>query len=152
MKRNILPALLFSALVLAVTGCASVPDPASIPPDTTVLELSQLGQESIDDNNYKAAEVYYQTIIDRYGTDAKSLTAAEFEIAHIRMKKKNWSEASTLLEGIIARYETTGGTGLPPEYLVLAKNDLARIPAESKPAEAKPAEAEKPAEAGQTAE
>ena len=34
------------------------------------------------------------------------------------------------LNTIIARYETSGGAGLPPEYLVLARNDLARIPEE----------------------
>lgn len=130
MKRTLLSASLATMIALAFAGCASIPDPATIPQDTTVLELSQLGQEAIDDSNYKAAEVYYQTIIDRYGTDPSALTAAEFEIAHIRMKKKEWVDAKARLETIIARYETAGGASLPPEYLVLAKNDLARIPAD----------------------
>lgn len=115
-------------LALGLSACASVPDAASIPAEMTVGELSQKGQAALDDDNYKAAEVYYQTIIDRYGTDTGTLTAAEFEIAHLRMKKKNWADAKVRLETIIARYESTGGAGLPPEYLVLAKNDLARIP------------------------
>ena len=48
------------------------------------------------------------------------------------MKQKEWTDAQTRLEKIIASYETTGGTDLPPEYLVLAKNDLARIPENKK--------------------
>lgn len=117
-----------AALTVSVTGCMSVPDPASISADSSVAELSQLGQSSLDDNNYKAAEVYYQTIIDRYGEDMNARTAAEFEIAHLRIKKGEWADAKARLETIIARYETTGGAELPPEYLVLARNDLARIP------------------------
>ena len=66
MKRHLMPALAAAALVLTVSGCQSVPKPDSIPLDTTVIDLSQRGQESIDDSNYKAAEVYYQLIIDRY--------------------------------------------------------------------------------------
>lgn len=130
MKRTLVSASLAAIIALAIAGCASVPDPSEIPQETTVLELSQLGQEAIDDSNYKAAEVYYQTIIDRYGSDPAALTAAEFEIAHLRMKKKEWADAKARLEAIIARYETAGGASLPPEYLVLAKNDLARIPAD----------------------
>lgn len=124
-------AILCAALSLFGAGCMSVPDPASIPADSSVAELSQLGQSALDANNYKAAEVYYQTIIDRYGTDMGAVTAAEFEIAHLRVKKNDWADAKPRLEAIIARYETTGGADLPPEYLVLARNDLARAPDKS---------------------
>lgn len=123
-----MPVLLLAVLLLTVSGCQSVPDPASIPSEKTVAELSQLGQTAFDKGNYKAAEVYYQLIIDRYGTDLGALTGAEFEIAHLRMKSKTWDDARKRLETIIARFDSTGGAGLPPEYLVLAKNDLARIP------------------------
>jgi len=123
-----LPALLGAAFMLAVTGCQSVPDPAEIPTDMTVAELSQSAQNMLEANNYKAAEVYYQIMIDRNANDPAAVTAGEFEIAHIRMMKKKWSDAKPRLEAIIARFESTGGAGLPPEYLVLAKNDLARIP------------------------
>jgi len=145
MKRTIVAASLLAVLLLAVSGCASVPDPSSIPPETTVADLSQSGQEALDDNNYKAAEVYYQLIIDRYGSDPKALTAAEFEIAHLRIKTKKWADARTRLETIIARYESTGGAGLPPEYLVLAKNDLKKIPAEAPAIVDAPAIVEAPA-------
>jgi hypothetical protein len=127
-----LPLLFSAVLLLAATGCMSVPDPSSIPADVTVNQLKQKGQEAFDYNNLKAAEVYYQIIIDRFGTDMSALTAAEFEIAHLRIKEKKWTDARTRLETIIARYDGEGGATLPPEYLVLAKNDLARIPATAK--------------------
>jgi outer membrane protein assembly factor BamD (BamD/ComL family) len=158
MKRQLMPALAVAALVLAVSGCQSVPKPESIPLDATVIDLSQRGQESIDNSNYKAAEVYYQLIIDRYGeSNMSALTSAEFEIAHMRLKKKHWADAKARLEKIIARYETAGGASLPPEYLVLAKNDLARIPADvikqldAQDKAAAPATAEAPAPAATTA-
>lgn len=124
----------FIAVVIVMiffTGCKSVPDPQMLPPEMTIIELSQKGQESLDTNNYKAAKVYYQVIIDRYGTDMGALTAAEFEIAHILLKQKKWEDSKNMLETIISRYEVTGGASLPPEYLVLAKNDLERLNKES---------------------
>jgi len=127
MKRTILPALLSLTIVLIFSGCMTVPKSSDIPADQTVIQLSQAGQESLDKSNYKAAQVYYQLIIDRFGTDAVALTAAEFEIAHIKIKQKRYSEARTMIDEIIARYEAAGATKLSPEYLVLAKNDLARI-------------------------
>jgi len=127
-KRNLLAAVPCAVLLLAAFGCASVPDPSKIPMELTVAELSQRGQAQLDDYNYKAAEVYYEAIIQRYGTDLGALTAAEFEIAHIRIKQKKWDQAKPMLEAIIARYDETGGAGLPPEYLTLARNDLLSIP------------------------
>lgn len=129
MKRTMCIALLSATLLLAVSGCASVPDPATVPAELSVAELSQRGQAAFDDKNNKACEVYYQLIIDRYGTNLAPLTAAQYEIAHLRMREKKWDDAKARLETIIARYDGVGGAGLPPEYLVLAKNDLARIPA-----------------------
>ncbi len=86
-----------------------------------------MGQNALDRNNYAAAEIYYDTVLERYAGDIRVVTAAEYEIAHIRVKQEHWADAKPLLEKIIARYETTGGAGLPPEYLVLARNDLARV-------------------------
>jgi len=128
MKRNFTPVLLGAVLLFALSGCMSVPDPADVPVELSIAELNQQGQKAFDASNYKAAEVYYQLIIDRYGTDLSALTGAEFEIAHLRVKQKSWDDAKVRLETIIARYAETGGAGLPPEYLVLARNDLKRVP------------------------
>ncbi len=127
-RKQLLPLAAALGIALAVMSCSSVPDASALPPEMSAIELSQKGQEALDRNKYAAARVYYQTIIDRYGTDNSLLTGAEFEIAHIFVKQKKWDEARPMLEAIIARYESAGGAALPPEYLVLARNDLAKIP------------------------
>lgn len=128
MKRNIVPVLIASVLALAATACQTVPDPATIPTDLTVAELKQNGQTALDSNNFRAAEVYYQTIINRFGTDLAVRTAAEYEIAHLHVKQKRWNEARPMLKEIIARYDSDADMKLPRNFLVLAKNDLKKIP------------------------
>lgn len=128
MKQHSIFIMAAAACLFAAVSCATVPDPESVPQDLTVPELNRLAQDAIDDNNDKAAEVYYTLIIDRFGSDPAVLTAAEFEIAHIRVKNEKYSDAARRLQTIISRYEATGGAGLPPEYLVLARNDLAKVP------------------------
>ncbi len=119
--------LTFLLVLFTAVSCKTVPLKEEIPEGLTTAELSLMGQKALDKNNYKAAEIYYQTIIDRYSNDMGAVTAAEYEIAHIRVKQKHWSSARPLLEQIIARYEMAGGAGLPPEYLVLARNDLEKV-------------------------
>ena len=109
-----------AVILLAFTACQTVPLKEEIPADLTAEELSLMGQNALDRNNYAAAEIYYDTVLERYAGDIRAVTAAEYEIAHIRVKQEHWAD-------VIARYETTGGAGLPPEYLVLARNDLARV-------------------------
>lgn len=128
MHKKVLTLVLLTVVALAFNSCKTVPNVEDIPLDATPIELAQKGQSALDANNYKAAEVYYQTLIDRYQGDPATTIAAEFEIAHLRMKKKQWHDAQERLEAIINAYNTTGGTNLPPEFLILAQNDLARIP------------------------
>ncbi|HHU36079.1 MAG TPA: hypothetical protein GXZ47_02500 [Treponema sp.] len=130
MKHPIFSTIVAAIALFSLVSCATVPDPESIPTDLSVAELSRRGQTELDNNNYKAAEVYYNLIVTRYGTDTAALTAAEFEIAHIRIKQEKYEDAASLLQNLIGRYETSGGAGLPPEYLALAKNDLEKIPKE----------------------
>ena len=130
MKHKAFFTSLSALLVFATVSCMTVPDPESVPDGLSVAELNLKAQESIDESNYKAAEVYYNLILERYGADPATATSAEFELAHIRIKRKDYADAAQRLNTIIARYETSGGAGLPPEYLVLARNDLARIPEE----------------------
>ncbi len=130
MKHTVFFTFLSALLVFATASCMTVPDPESVPEDLSVAELNQKAQEASDESNYKAAEVYYNLILERHGADSATATAAEFEIAHIRIKRNQYADAAQRLKTIIARYETSGGAELPPEYLVLARNDLARIPAE----------------------
>ncbi|MDR1747936.1 MAG: hypothetical protein LBR47_02635 [Spirochaetaceae bacterium] len=113
--------------VLFFAGCSTVPK--EIPEDLSASELTVLAQEQTDKGNNRGAEVYYQTIIDRYEYDASARIAAEFEIAHIKVKQRRWDEASQRLQALIAQYGTDTSMSLPPEYLKLAEIDLAKVPA-----------------------
>ena len=129
LEDNLGKMLAMAALAAALlsASCKSVPAKEEIPEGLSIQELSLQGQNALDRNNYNAAVVYYEVILERFGNNPRVVTAAEYEIAHIRVKQKHWNEAKPLLEGILARYEAAGGAGLPPEYLVLARNDLKRV-------------------------
>ena len=118
--------LLLGTVLMCLCSCMTAPK--NIPENATVEELTLLGQQSLDVSNYKAAEVYYSTIIKRFGSDMTTLVAAEYEIAHIRVKQKEWDEAKEMLERIVSYYDGEE-TALPPHYKKLALIDLDKIPA-----------------------
>ena len=104
----------------------TVPKESEIPEDTTAADLTQKAQEAFDASNYRAAYAYYQIILNRFSTDESVCVAAEYEIAHLHIKKKKWQDAYTALEKIITKYEGPMGMQLPPDYYKLAKIDYAR--------------------------
>ena len=63
MKHKALFTSLSALLVFATVSCMTVPDPESVPDGLSVAELNLKAQESIDESNYKAAEVYYNLIL-----------------------------------------------------------------------------------------
>jgi len=130
MKDIMKSASMVLAVLVLLLSCATVPDPASIPTDLSVAELNLRAHAAWDVNNFKAAEVYYQLILDRFGTDLAVRTAAEFEIAHLHIRQKRWDEARVMLEAIMSRYHETEPNTLPAKYYVLARNNLGRIPVE----------------------
>lgn len=113
-------------LSFCLIGCASVP--TDIPQDLSAAELTQKAQTAFDNGNLKAAKVYYQTILDRFSDDTSAVCGAEFELAHLEIKNKNWSEAKTRLTTLINKYKEDTNSNLPREYLILAQNDLKKIP------------------------
>lgn len=111
---------------LIIFSCASLPK--EVPEDASVEELILLGQSSLDVSNYKAAEFYYQTVINRYGSDLSVSVGAEYEIAHIRVKQKKWADAKERLENILSYYDSEMADYLPAHYKVLAEIDYKKIP------------------------
>ena len=125
MKKTIITSILVLFSILAFFGCQSVP--TDIPLDATEAELTKLAQAAYDNGNTKAATIYYETIIERFGDNTSSLIAAKFELAHILVKEKKYEEAKPLLEEIIGFYTDDFSRILPPEYKKLAQIDLAKI-------------------------
>ncbi|AIN94199.1 hypothetical protein [Treponema putidum] len=114
--------ILMTAISL-LFSCSSLPTDETVPANLTPIELNQRAQAELDNGYLRNALEYYKIIIKRYGSDASTRTAAEYEIAHIYISQNKWLEADDMLKTIIDRYEMAGGAGLAPKYLVLARKD-----------------------------
>ena len=130
---------IFAAVILiaassVLAACRTVP--ASVSEGISEAELLQLGQASLDNSNYKAAEFYYTKVIELYGQNISSVIAAEYELAHIKIKRKNFAQAKPALQRILANYDDPQTSSvLPPAYKKLVLNDLSKC--EPKPAKSK---------------
>ena len=113
-------------MTFSLFSCMTLPKESEIPEDSTPADLTQKAQEAFDSGNYRAARVYYEVILKRFATDESVCVAAEYEIAHLHIKKHQWKDAYTILEKIIAKYEGPMAMHLPPDYYKLAKIDYAR--------------------------
>ena len=127
-KKTIFIALVSFAIIFVVS-CASVPK--NIPLELSAKELNQKAQECTAAENYAGAEVYYKTLIQRFGMDTSVLVPAEFELAHVYIKQKKYDKAKPVLERVLSYYEVDNGS-LPREYKKLAQVDLNKIPQEEK--------------------
>ncbi len=117
---------LIVAVCISVYSCASVPE--DIPAGLTAEELVQLAQTSYDKGNVAAAEAYYEAILVRYHDDINAVIEAEYEIAHLKIKREKWQEAIPDLQRILSYYDLDVSGTLPPEYRKLAEIDLAKVP------------------------
>lgn len=113
-------------MVFSLFSCMTVPKESEIPEDATAADLTQKAQEAFDSGNYRAARVYYETILKRFADDESACIAAQYEIAHLHIKRHQWKDAYAILEKIIAQYEGPMAMHLPPDYYKLAKIDHTR--------------------------
>jgi outer membrane protein assembly factor BamD (BamD/ComL family) len=128
MKRMLFGLFNFLACVLFFFSCASVPTESDIPQNLSPAELAQQAQNNFDLGSVETAQVYYQTILHRFADDPVAVASAEFELAHIKIKKKQWSEALVLLDALIEKYDNDTLYELPRSYLKLAELDREKIP------------------------
>jgi outer membrane protein assembly factor BamD (BamD/ComL family) len=108
-----------------LASCSHIPK--SIPDDISAKELVQRAQEATDAYHYDAAIVYYRTLNERFGSDPLYKSTAEYEIAFIAYKQKNYSEAKAGLELLLKEYSSPEGASYPPRYAVLAKKVIEKI-------------------------
>lgn len=125
-KKILFVTTIFLAVIF-VASCASIPK--EIPLELSAKELNQKAQECTAAENYAGAEVYYKTLIQRFGMDTSVLIPAEFELAHVYIKQKKYDKAKPVLERVLSYYEVDTGS-LPREYKKLAQIDLDKIPQE----------------------
>ena len=126
MKIKNIASLWCIIMIFSLFSCMTVPKESDIPEDANAADLTQKAQEAFDAGNYRAARVYYETILKRFADDESACIAAQYEIAHLHIKRRQWKDAYTILEKIIAQYEGPMAMHLPPDYYKLAKIDYAR--------------------------
>ncbi len=122
-KTYVCIAILFA---LVITACKSPPE--EIPPGITEAELIQMAQSAVDDNNYDNARYYYGVMLSLFGSNPASVVIAEFELAHLDVKEKNYKEAEVALNRVLAYYEDPQlSMMLPQSYKKLAEIDLEKV-------------------------
>lgn len=126
MPRTVILLPLLASAVLF--GCRTVP--TEVPSDLTPQELFQLAQEEADRGNYPAAEVYYQTVLDRFPNDPQQIAAARYNVGLMQYRDGRSEEAQATLEELVAIYEADEIPGLPAWPEVLGRIILAEIAAE----------------------
>ena len=123
--RVSLPALL---MAVAASPCMGLGAKKEVPPEASDREIIQMAQQAFNNSNFKLSEHYYNVLLQRYGTNTVDYIIGKFEIAHIAIRKKDYSTAVPILTEIIDIYDETPTGELPPSYKVLAQNDLKKVP------------------------
>ena len=113
------------ALVLLTASCVIVP--IVVPENLTTAELIQRGQEASDRNRYSVSLQYYEAVIERYPFDIEKVIAAEYEIAFIHYKQKQYSRSKTEFYALLERYNVPDEELLPAQFKILSNIVLAKI-------------------------
>jgi len=115
-----------AALIILAVSCVST-ESIEIPHDLTTAELIQRGQEASDRNRYAVSLQYYEAVIERYPSDINSVIAAEYEIAFIHYKQKNYELSKTEFYRLLGRYNTPDQELLPAQFKILSNIVLGKI-------------------------
>lgn len=116
-------------LALILTGFfISCKSTKVVPEDATAAQIIQMGQNAFSSNKYEEAENYYETAIERFGSDPKVYVEAKYEIGHIYVKTKDYEKASKCFNEIIDLYNLDNRGQLPGTYKKLAQLGLSKIP------------------------
>jgi len=115
--------LLFVFLPL-LFACAS--GPVDVPLEMPPAKIIQKAQEASDVNKYNLAHEYYKVLQERYGDMDEYLAVAEYEIAFIHYKQKDFVTARKGFETLLARYKQERND-LPPQFKALSERMLNRL-------------------------
>ena len=124
LKHVALAALIITAIT--AVSCIST-GPVEIPDGLTAAELIQRGQEASDKNRYNVSLQYYEAVTERFPFDIDNVIAAEYEIAFIHYKQKNYELSKTEFNSLLARYNTPDQELLPAQFKILSNIVLGKI-------------------------
>ena len=125
MKRFVL--IISAVLLLGLASCKTT-EVENIPADLTAAQLLQLGQDAESASQYKAAEKYFVTTIQRFGLDNAIYVEARYELGNCYLKEKKFDMAKGCFTEILSMYENSGIGELPAAFQKLANIGLGKIP------------------------
>ncbi len=123
MKRFFLICVLIPVFFIA--ACAS--GPIVVPEDMSPSEIIQRAQEASDRNRFNDAKQYYEVLLERHATNIDLVCTAEYEIAFLNYKQKNFEEAHAGFEQLLSRYEGPDAILLPPHFKILAEKVMGKM-------------------------
>ena len=127
MKLTTIWAFIAAALFAGLLTASCANRPVVVEEDLTPMELIQRGQEASDRNRFTAALQYYEALLTRFPYDIDSICAAEYEMAFIHYKQKDYDLARSGFNHLLTRYDTPDEELLPPQFKILSNIVLARI-------------------------
>jgi len=114
-------------LAAALLVCSCATGPTVVPENLSPAELIQRAQEASDRNRYEVSLEYYEAIIERFPFDIDNIIAAEYEIAFIHYKQKQYETAKAEFGDLLERYNTPDEALLPPQFKILSLKILEKI-------------------------
>lgn len=119
--------LIFSIVILALFASCATTEMEDIPTDLSAAQLLQLGQDAEGASQYKNAENYFNTTIQRFGLDNSIYIEARYELGCCYFKEKQYDKAEVCFNEILSIYEDSDVNSLPPEFQKLATLKLNQI-------------------------
>lgn len=113
-------------VLFVFTACSSQ---VVISSELSAPELIQRAQEASDRNRYKVSLQYYEAVLERYAFNPEYICEAEYEIAFIKYKQKDYTAAKTGLSALLKRYDNQDAEFLPQHFRILANIVLGKIDA-----------------------
>jgi outer membrane protein assembly factor BamD (BamD/ComL family) len=123
-RRTALLGAACAAALVFLGGCAS--GPVTIPEGLSAAEIFQRAQDASDRGDYPLGIRYYSLIPTSYPDDISHMTWSSYEIAFLYHKMDRNELALSLINELLARYDTEGDK-LPPAPHILATKLKARL-------------------------
>ena len=117
---------LFFPLGIALFLCACATT-VIIPHDLSPAELIQRGQEAADRNRFNVALQYYEALRDRNSDNIELVITAEYEIAFIHYKQRDFARARAGFNTVLEHYNSPDAELLPQQFRRLSEILLERI-------------------------
>ena len=111
------------ALAALFTSCKTLKE---IPEDKTSAQIIQMGQNYVSNSDYKSAELCYNTVIDRFGTDPSIYVEAKYELGRVYLASRKYDKAYDTFTEILSIYDAYAAM-LPGAYKKLCNISINQI-------------------------